>query len=265
VVARPEAAGVIAIPFSRAVPRRGAAVPVPGGTCDKRPERPVIPLRDVIPTRTFPAVTVLVIAVSLLVFLFQLTLGESERTQLVRQLGLVPAAVTWWHAITSLFVHAGWLHVSSNLLVLWLFGEGVEDRMGHGRFLLFYLLGGVLALLAHVAFDPRSAIPAVGSSGAVAAVMGAYFRLYRRSRVLTLVPVLLVVQIVEVPALFFLGAWLLVQLLAGPGVAPGTTYPGAAGGLSPVALLAGFAAGALLVLIFRRPERLRVEWWGERR
>lgn len=224
----------------------------------------MIPLRDVIPTRTFPAVTVLLIALNVLAFLVQLALGRDEWGPLARTFGVVPAAPLWHDVLTSLFVHAGWLHVTANMLVLWIFGDNLEDRMGHGRFLVFYLLGGTLVMLAHIALEPRSSVPAIGASGAAAAVLGAYFRLYRRSRVLTLVPVLIVVQIVEVPAVLFLGLWVIVQLLAGPGVLPGTAYPGAAGGLSPVALLAGFAAGAALVTVFRRPERLRIEWWGER-
>ena len=222
----------------------------------------MIPLRDVIPTRTFPAVTVALVALNVLSFAVLLALDTGTAEWIVRRFGFVPATAAWHATLTSLFLHTGWLHLASNALVLWLFGENLEDRMGHLRFLAFYLLCAVVVLLAHAAFEPRASVPAIGSSGAVAGVMGAYFRMYRRSRVLTLVPLFVVVHIVEVPAAFFLGLWAVVQILAGPGVAPGTTYPGAAGGLSPVALLAGFAAGAALVTVFRRAERLRVEWWG---
>jgi membrane associated rhomboid family serine protease len=224
----------------------------------------VIPLRDVIPSRTFPAVTLLLVAVNALVFVWQLFFWADDWHGGIRAFGVVPAAVTVRDVLTSMVVHAGWLHVGANLLVLWLFGENVEDRMGHGRFLAFYLLCGAVAICAHVAFEPRSAVPAVGASAAAAGVMGAYFRLYRRSRVLTLVPIFMVVPLVEVPAILFLALWALVQLAAEPGAWAGAGYTGAVGGMSPVGLLAGFATGALLVVVFRRPERASVDWWAER-
>jgi membrane associated rhomboid family serine protease len=144
----------------------------------------------------------------------------------------------------------------SNLLCLWIFGANVEDRMGHARFLVFYLLCGVAAGLAHEAAGQRTPAPALGSAPAVAGVMGAYFVLYPTSRVLTLIPFALV----ETPAVLYLTVWLLVQLLVAAGA------PGTGGSLTAPALFAlaaGFAAGAALVLLFRRRDRAGVEWWSD--
>ncbi|HSK10486.1 MAG TPA: rhomboid family intramembrane serine protease, partial [Vicinamibacterales bacterium] len=144
---------------------------------------------------------------------------------------------------------------------LWIFGDNVEDRMGHGRFLVFYLVAGVAAALAQAAVAPGSRVPMVGASGPVAGVMGAYFVLYPRSRVLTLVPIIVFIDIIEIPAVWFLGFWFVLQLSSGVGSIAYTA--GAQAGIAFWAHLAGFAAGAAGVFLFRRPERQRVEWWGE--
>jgi membrane associated rhomboid family serine protease len=224
----------------------------------------VIPLRDVIPTRTYPVVTVLLVALNGLVLLCQLTLGADEWLRVLRQFGLTTAATDWRMPVASLVVHAGWVHAVANLLVLWLFGENVEDRMGHGRFLAFYVLCGLIALYAHMTMGPRGLVPAVGSSGAVAGVLGAYFRLYRRSRILILVPLPGNLQVTEVPAILFLASWAVVHLLPAAGASEPGGHAGAGTSLAPMALLVAFASGALLGRLLRRPERLRVEWWDER-
>ena len=222
----------------------------------------MIPIRDVIPSRTTPVVTIAIIAMNTLVFLYQCALGPSVE-EFVLSWGLVPAAFSWLTVVTSIFLHGSVLHFAGNMLYLWIFGGNVEDRMGHGRFLVFYLLCGAAAALMHVAADPESVMPAVGASGAIDGVMGAYFVQYPQSRVLTLVPIFFFIRLIEVPAIFFLGLWIVVQLLSGVGsIASSAGEPG--GGIAFWAHVAGFAAGIGTVALFRRPERQRVEWWNDR-
>jgi membrane associated rhomboid family serine protease len=149
------------------------------------------------------------------------------------------------------------------MLYLWIFGDNVEDRMGHGRFLAFYLLCGIAAALGQTITVPNSQIPMVGASGAVAGVMGAYFVLYPHSRIVTLLPLFILVQIIEVPAIFFLGVWFLMQFLSGVGSIATATGGEPAGGVAFWAHVAGFAAGLVGVFVFRQPERQRVEWWND--
>jgi membrane associated rhomboid family serine protease len=222
----------------------------------------MIPLRDVIPSRTFPALVIAIIGLNAFAFLFEQTLGERELAFFVREYGVVPASFTWSSVFTSMFLHGGWMHFLGNMLFLWIFGDNVEDRMGHGRFIVFYLLCGAVAALAHVMSEPGSLIPTIGASGAVAGVMGAYFVLYPHSRILTLLPIFIFWQIIEVPAVLFLGLWFVLQLFSGVGtmlMAQGAP----AGGIAFWAHVAGFVAGVLLVFAFRRPERARVEWWSD--
>jgi len=162
--------------------------------------------------------------------------------------------------LTSMFMHGSWMHVIGNMWYLWIFGDNVEDRVGHGRFIVFYLLCGILAALGQVAVDPHSTLPTIGASGAIAGVMGAYFVLYPRSRIVTLVPIFIFIQLIEVPAIFFLGIWFLMQFLNGVGsIAVSTSQP--TGGVAFWAHVAGFATGIGGILVFRRRERRRVEWW----
>lgn len=222
----------------------------------------MIPLRDVIPSRTTPVVTVGLIVANAAVFLWQLLLGDTVDA-FVFTFGLVPAQFSWATVFTSMFLHGGFLHFGGNMLYLWIFGDNVEDRMGHRRFLSFYLLCGAAAAVAQTAVHPESTVPMVGASGAIAGVMGAYFVLYPHSRIVTLIPILFFFHIVEVPAIFFLGIWFLMQLLSGVGsIATATGEPG--GGIAFWAHAAGFLAGLAGVLVFRRPERQRVEWWNDR-
>jgi membrane associated rhomboid family serine protease len=220
----------------------------------------MIPLRDVIPSRTTPAVTIGLIAANTLVFLYQLSLG-ADVNAFVIEWGLVPAALSLPAVLTSMFLHGGFLHFGGNMLYLWIFGDNVEDRMGHGRFAVFYVLCGAAAALAQTISDPASVVPMVGASGAIAGVMGAYFVLYPHSRILTLVPIFFFIQLVEVPAVFFLGLWVVFQLLSGVG---SIATAGQSGGIAFWAHVAGFGAGVATVGIFRRRERLRVEWWSAR-
>ena len=221
----------------------------------------MIPLRDVVPSRTAPVITVTLILVNALVFGVELLLPAADRQYLVRQLGIVPAAVAWPTLLTSMFLHGSWFHAIGNMWFLWLFGGNVEDRVGHARYLLFYVLCGAAVGFLQAMADPELAVPVVGASGAVAGVLGAYFALYPQSRVLTLLPLIVTIEIIEVPALYFLGLWGLVQLFSEAGSIAHSA--GAHDGLAFWAHLAGFAIGLAGVFLLRQPERLRVEWWSD--
>jgi membrane associated rhomboid family serine protease len=220
----------------------------------------MIPLRDVIPSRTTPVVTISIIVVNALVFVYEFLLGDRVN-EFIIAFGLIPAAFSWVTLLTSMFIHGGFLHVGGNMLYLWIFGDNVEDRMGHGRFLAFYLLCGTAAALAQTIMSPDSVVPMVGASGAIAGVMGAYFVMYPHSRIVTLLPIFIFIQVVEVPAIFFLGIWFLMQFLSGVGSIATAAARQPAGGVAFWAHVAGFAAGVGGVFLFRRPERQRVEWW----
>lgn len=214
----------------------------------------MFPVRDVIPSRTTPVVTIGLMAVTLLTFIYELRLDQRQMYDLAHTHGLIPVAFTWTTVLTSIFLHDGWIHVGGNMLFLWIFGDNVEDAMGHATFLGFYLLAAVIAALAHTALHPSSAAPLIGASGSVAAVMGAYFVLYPRSQVLTAIFLVLYLDLIEVPAIFFLGSWLLLQVISSL-----ATMGAEAADVSTAfgAHLAGFAAGAAGGLLFRR----RVRAW----
>jgi membrane associated rhomboid family serine protease len=148
------------------------------------------------------------------------------------------------------------------MLYLWIFGDNVEDRMGHGRFLAFYQLCGAAAALAQAMAVPDSIVPMVGASGAIAGVMGAYLVMYPKSRIVTLLPIPIFIQLIEVPAVVFLGLWFFLQFLSGVGSSM-TPENGISGGIAFWAHVAGFVAGTIAVFAFRRPERQRVEWWHD--
>jgi len=218
----------------------------------------MIPLKDIIPTRTTPWVTYLLLGMNLLVFGYELTLPPEALESFIRAWGIIPAAPSALTLITSMFIHAGLGHAGGNMLYLWIFGDNVEDRLGRVRFVLFYLLTGLVAAVAEVLLNRESVVPMVGASGAIAGVMGGYFVLYPRSRVLTLLPFPFLLT--EVPAVFFLGLWFLMQFLSGLGaLAAAADLPG---GVAFWAHVMGFVAGVLLVKPLERPERARVEWWG---
>ena len=220
----------------------------------------MIPLKDVISSRTRPVVTTMIVAINVLVFLLQLTLPPGDVERFIYTFGLVPAHFSVPSLFTSMFVHGGLGHVGGNLLYLWIFGDNVEDRLGHGRFIVFYLATGVVAALSQTAMDPESTVPMVGASGAIAGVMGGYFVLYPQSRVLTLFP--FPVMLFEVPAIFFLGLWFVMQFLSGLGSLASAAGQGLPGGVAFWAHVMGFIAGVLLVRLMQRPERQRVEWWS---
>ena len=209
----------------------------------------MIPISDVIPSRTTPVVTVGLILLNVGVFLYQQALPDPQLQLFVGSYALIPAWFTWPALLTSQFLHAGWLHIASNMLYLWIFGDNVEDRLGHVRFLIFYLFAGACAAILQMLFDPFSSIPMVGASGAIAGVMGAYFVIYPHSRVLTFIFLVIFVDLIEIPAIFFLGIWFLMQLLSGVGSLGFSTAAG--GGVAFWAHIGGFVVGAALGLVLR--------------
>ena len=173
----------------------------------------MFPISDVIPSRTRPVVTMAVIALNTLVFLYQFTLSDDDLQRLVYAAGVVPGAFSLPDLVTSMFLHADLVHFLGNMVFLWIFGDNVEDRLGHGRYVLFYLTAGSAAAMAQIVAAPLSDSPIIGASGAIAAIMGAYFVLYPQSRVLTAVFLVIFLDVIEIPAVFFLGVWFLLQLV----------------------------------------------------
>lgn len=220
----------------------------------------MIPLRDVIPSRTTPGVTIGIITINVAIYLFGLLLLSARgRDAFIYAFGLVPAYFSVINVFTSMFVHGGIAHLAGNMLFLWIFGDNVEDRMGHGRFILFYLLCGVAAAGVQTALSPNSLVPMVGASGAIAGVMGAYLVLYPHSRVLMLFPFPPI--LFELPALLFLVMWFLVQFLNGINQLPVFEKNAISGGVAFWAHVTGFVTGLVLIVFMKRPERTRVEWW----
>ena len=201
-----------------------------------------------IPSRTTPYITFTIIALNALAWLFELSLPHEALNDFLTLYGVVPAHFTLPTLVTSMFLHGSWSHVLGNMWYLWIFGDNVEDRVGHGRFIAFYLLCGCVAAVGQVVVDPHSTLPTIGASGAIAGVMGAYFVLYPHSRVLTLIPWIFL-QIVELPAIVLLGFWFVMQLFSAGAIA--ITSNGA-GGVAFAAHVAGFVVGMGGVLIFRK-------------
>jgi membrane associated rhomboid family serine protease len=220
----------------------------------------MIPLRDVIPSRTTPYITVTLIVLNALAWFYELAVPEDLLPVFLQTYGVVPAYFRAPTLVTSMFLHGSWSHVIGNMWFLWIFGDNIEDRLGHGRFVLFYLICGIGAAAGHILMEPRSMLPTIGASGAIAGVMGAYFVLYPHSRVLTLVPLFIYWEIVELPAIFLLGFWFLMQLF-GAGIGTISSTSGAeSGGIAFMAHIAGFALGALIVFVFRKSRQEPQLW-----
>jgi membrane associated rhomboid family serine protease len=218
----------------------------------------VIPLHDDNPTERTPVVTILIIAICVLVFFYQASLPPRPGQALVFEYGAIPSVV-FGHAqlpdevvaipavmtlITSMFLHGGWMHLIGNMLYLWVFGNNIEDVMGHGRFIVFYLACGILAALSHAITDSTSQIPMVGASGAISAVLGAYVLLFPRAHVLVLIPG---IGMTRVAAGLVLGMWFVTQLISG-GMSMGAT----GGGVAFFAHIGGFVAGMVLIGLFKQ-------------
>jgi len=228
----------------------------------------MIPLRDNVPARRFPIVTIALIAANVAVFFYQYLLVPETAQRIVFLYGLIPRELTSGIPIvphpvpvgatlvTSMFVHGGFFHVAGNMLYLWIFGNNVEDAMGHARFILFYLLSGLAAAFSQVISGPNSPIPMVGASGAVSGILGAYFLLYPHARVLTLITLGWFWRVVEIPALIVLGFWIVVQVLNGL-----LTFNFQGGGVAWFAHIGGFFAGMVLIPVFkRRTVPVRLPW-----
>jgi membrane associated rhomboid family serine protease len=218
----------------------------------------MFPVADVIPSRTTPVVTIALIAVNALAFVYELMLSEYELQLFAQQFGVVPAYFSWFSVLTSMFLHGGWLHFLGNMLYLWIFGDNVEDRLGHVWYLAFYLLCGAAAAIGQAATQPYSLVPMIGASGAIAGVMGAYFVLFPHSRVLTAVFILLFVDLIEIPAIFFLGIWFLMQFFSGVGSLGAGS---ASGGVAFWAHVVGFVAGAAIGGMWRLGEASQRQRW----
>jgi rhomboid family protein len=216
----------------------------------------MIPLRDIIPSRTTPYITVTIIALNVMAWLFELSLPRDVLPVFLQVYGVVPGDFHAPTLISSMFLHGGWSHVIGNMWYLWIFGDNIEDRLGHARFIVFYLLCGITAALGQIVVDPSSTLPTIGASGAIAGVMGAYFVLYPHSRVLTLIPWIFL-QVVELPAIVLLGFWFLMQLFSAGAIAVTASTHG--GGVAFAAHVAGFVMGMIGVFVFRKPEYDRWE------
>ena len=221
----------------------------------------MIPLHDDNPTERTPVVTVAFIVACVLVFLYQASLPPQPGETFVFQYGAIPALVfgeaelpatigvavpAYATLITSMFLHGGWMHLIGNMLYLWVFGNNIEDVMGHVRYILFYLICGILAALSHAMTDPASTVPMVGASGAISGVLGAYVLLFPRAHVLVLMPG---IGMTRVAAGFVLGMWFVMQLLSG-----GMSMGSKGGGVAFFAHIGGFLAGMALIGLFKRPD-----------
>ncbi len=232
----------------------------------------MFPIRDTIQSRTTPVVMWALIAANVGLFLFEFILPRTHLEQVVYLYGLVPRRFThprwaayvgfpkntYWPFLTSMFLHGGWVHLISNMWMLWIFGDNVEDRMGHVRFLLFYLLCGAISAIFHLLSQPGSAVPTIGASGAIAGVLGAYLLLFPRARIVTLVPIFFFPVIIHIHAFFFLIFWFFTQFYSGT---LSLLARSQGGGIAWWAHIGGFLAGMYLCKYFvkrqyrrRRPE-----------
>jgi len=228
----------------------------------------MIPLRDENPTTLTPVVTVTLIILNCLVFLYQVSLGDAEE-RFILSYAAVPAELFRTGAtvgdpgvpvgltvFTSMLLHGGLFHLGGNMLYLWIFGNNIEDVMGHGRFIVFYLLSGLAAAFAHAVTAPESTVPMVGASGAISGVLGAYLLLFPKARVQVLILMGVFTRIVPVPAVVVLGFWIVVQVLNGVFSLAGP----AGGGVAWFAHIGGFVTGLALIKVFQRPVRPRSQW-----
>lgn len=208
----------------------------------------MFPIRDTQPSYSKPVVTVVLIVVNILVFLYQFSLDSFSQNAFMYRYALIPDRFHFSNVVTSMFLHGGWMHVLGNMWFLYIFGDNVEDYLGHFKYLVFYLLCGLIAMATQVATNPASNVPTVGASGAIAGVLGAYFLLYPRARVLTW----FFVFVLYLPAWIVLGEWIVIQFLSG--TAALSMNPGRdVGGVAFWAHVGGFVAGMVLIKIF--PER----------
>ena len=225
----------------------------------------MIPLRDRNPSGTFPFVTVSIILLNVLVFLFELSLGRRQLESFLFQFGVIPVKVyysadipgstfvnTYFPFLSSMFLHGGFIHLIGNMWYLWIFGDNIEDRLGRFKFILFYLICGIVSAFVHVYFNSQSGVPCIGASGAIAGVLGAYMVTFPRARVLVLIPLFIVWETIELPAIVVLGFWFLIQFFSG---AASISSPHG-GGVAWWAHIGGFVLGIILIKIFPRARPL---------
>lgn len=237
----------------------------------------MIPLRDSAPSGTVPLITILLIVLNGIVWMYELSLGPRAEA-FVNQYGLAPIKLTTYYRFdggftanaltplfTSIFIHGSWLHIIGNMWFLWIFGDNVEDRLGHLKYLVFYLLCGVGASLIHVAFHPTSYLPVIGASGAISGVLGAYLVSYPEARIHTLLIILVIVRFVEIPAYAFLIFWFVFQFVSGSAELSAHQE---VTGVAYWAHMGGFVVGILLLLLMPKNPRYRTATWedsGDRR
>lgn len=232
----------------------------------------MLPLRDNIRSKSAPVITWAIIGVNTLVFLYENLLSSSSLDRFLDAWGMVPAGLHISQPLvvienpsllltlfTAMFLHGGWFHFLSNIWILFIFGDNVEDWMGHWRFLAFYLISGIAANLIHVVFYPISMVPTIGASGAIAGVLGAYFLVYPAARILTLVPVFIFPILIQIPAIFYLGFWFITQLFSGF-MALGLPAGHSTSGVAWWAHIGGFLFGVLLSTRYR-PQKRQVSPW----
>lgn len=219
----------------------------------------MIPIRDNIRSRSIPITGYILIISTAVIFIKELMLEDGQLDQVITTFGLIPAVfltgldsrvtdiTVYLPLVTNLFLHGGWLHVIGNLWYLKIFGDNVEDQLGHGNFLIFYLLCGVIANIAQVIIDPASTVPTIGASGAISGVLGAYFISFPLAKVSTLIPIFFFVTVIEIPAMLFLGLWFVLQLQSGTA----SLYM-AGTNVAWWAHIGGFAAGVILIKLFPR-------------
>ena len=220
----------------------------------------MIPIRDRNPSSTFPYVTIGIIVVNIFIFLYEISL-DSELGVFVMKFGVVPLRVsnysqvpdltfasTFFPFISSMFLHGGFIHLIGNMWFLWIFGDNIEDKLGHFKYIVFYILCGIIASSVHVFFNSQSDMPCIGASGAIAGVLGAYMITFPRARVVTIVPLFIFIQVIELPAVIVLGFWFVIQFFNG---AASITASASGGGVAWWAHIGGFAAGIIIFYIIR--------------
>lgn len=215
----------------------------------------MIPLRSSERTYTPATVTLVLITLNVAIFFFELSLAPWSRDRFISHYGLVPGRFHFSALLTCMFLHGGWLHILGNMWFLWIFGKGIEDLIGHARYLFFYLACGLIAGLVHTAVNYNSDVPTIGASGAIAGVMGAYLVKFPRARIVTLVPIIFFFFTLDIPAVFLLLYWFAIQFFSGYGSIAGSAYGG--DNTAWFAHVGGFIAGMLLILALPAQQRWR--------
>lgn len=218
----------------------------------------LLPLYDENPTNSFPIANFLLIAANVLIFFWEISLGSAALEGVILKYGFVPKNLTdaflagrlldpvYSTMFTSMFLHGGFIHIFGNMLYLWIFGNNVEDRFGHIRFLIFYLVAGIAGVVAQTLINPSSSVPGIGASGAIAGVLGGYLLMFPKARIVTVIPIFFFLQLIRLPAIIVLGFWIFVQLTSG---FASITDPQISGGVAWFAHIGGLTAGIILTLL----------------